>query len=239
MAFALGVFEIGFACSKLFAVAVLGGESPVVLAAWLVSECAALLLVRVRLGNWRAYFPAGDSALFSLFVHTAEYFLMLASPFFILRHPHVLTPCVYTGFVTWTLLGANPLMLALADYLAEGGRADNVEDLRPTILGATTALTGFGAACVFAAMDERYRSTFYKHTTLAMYLRSEYWNAHHKTTLRMKGEVLRGCNHDLVRAYEAIGEYARCYWPMDLVEPFVRENWCVGLLRAVSMSHSE
>ena len=35
------------------------------------------------------------------------------------------------------------------------------------------------------------------------------------------------CGHEAVRAAEVIGDSARAYWPMDLVEPFVRQNWYV------------
>ena len=97
--------------------------------------------------------------------------------------------------------------------------------MRRTVLAATTALSFVGAACVLATMDERLRPSFYRHETLAMYVRSTLWSEHHKTTLRIKGEVIRGCDFDLVRGYEAMGEHARCYWPMDLVKPFVRANW--------------
>ena len=57
-------------------------------------------------------------------------------------------------------------MLAVANYLAE----DRPDDLQRTILGATTALTLVGATCVIAAMNERFRPTFYKHETMAMYV---------------------------------------------------------------------
>ena len=234
MAFALGLFEIGFVCSKLVAVAILGRESPIALATWFGSECTALLLVRVGLGNWRSYFALGDLTTVSLIVHALEYLLVLASPFFILRHPHVFTPCVYTGFVAWTLLGANPLMLTVADYLAED-RVDDVEDLRRTVLAATTALSFVGAACVLATMDERLRPSFYRHETLVMYMRSTLWSEHPKTTLRIKGEVIRGCDFDLVRGYDAMGRHARCYWPIDLVEPFVSDNWCVARRGAIRL----
>ena len=75
-------------------------------------------------------------------------------------------------------------------------------------------------------MPERFRSTFYKHLTLAKYIREYVWCE--QTTLSIDGELVE-CDRDFVRAFDVIGDTARAYWPMDLVEPFVRANWCVPL----------
>ena len=89
-------------------------------------------------------------------------------------------------------------------------------------LGATTSLCVVGAACTLASTSEKYRPTFYKHCTLAMYVREYCW--HEQTLLKLNGELVV-CDRELVRAYDAIGDTARAYWPMDLVETFVRDNW--------------
>ena len=81
MHFALSLFILGYACSRLLAVALLGSVSGVALVAVLVSECLALLLARVAMKNWRFYMAAGDSAAFSILVaHLVYYLLMQAAP---------------------------------------------------------------------------------------------------------------------------------------------------------------
>ena len=47
------------------------------------------------------------------------------------------------------------------------------------------------------------------------------------TVTTINGELHTNCDRELVRVCEAIGATARCYWPMDLVRPFVRRHWCV------------
>ena len=120
-----------------------------------------------------------------------------------------------------TLLGSNPLMLGLAYYLFED-RPLLDSQTAAIILGGATALAIFGAACVLEATPENYRGGFYQHNTLAMYVRSFAWNE--QTSIKIDGKVKTGCTRELVRAAEVIGEHARCYWPDDLVRPFVREN---------------
>ena len=59
-----------------------------------------------------------------------------------------------------------------------------------------------------------------------MHNRNTWWRD--RTTLEIDGEIVTGCERELVQAQQGMA-YARCYWPMDLAEPFVRENWCVGM----------
>ena len=56
-----------------------------------------------------------------------------------------------------------------------------------------------------------------------MYVRSYVWTE--QTVLRIDGEIAE-YDRETIQAYEAIGDTARCYWPVDLIEPFVRQNWC-------------
>ena len=93
-------------------------------------------------------------------------------------------------------------------------------------LGTSTAACVVGAVCTLGLTPKRFRSTFYEHHTLTKYIREYVWCK--QTTLKIDGELVV-CDRELVQAYDTIGVegYARCYWPMDLVEPFVRENWCV------------
>ena len=218
----IGLFGLGFACSKLLVVVILSAASGATLAACLVTECLMLLFVRVALGNWRVWVPVGDNTSLSILFHITEYALMLVAPIPVLRHPHVLTPSVYAGFLAWTLVGANPLVLALAYAF----------DDKPTLewqtavmaLGTTTVMSVIGAVGVFFSMEERFRSSFYEHCTMAKHVRTYVWDE--RTAHRVQGKIDTDCDRELVRAAAAM-MYARCYWPMDLVEPFVRENWCV------------
>ena len=78
-------------------------------------------------------------------------------------------------------------------------------------------------------MQERFRSTFYKHCTLAMHVRDFEWNE--QTAAKVGGEILTGCDRELVRA-SVLMKTARCYWPTELVERFVVQNWRVICLTA-------
>ena len=61
--------------------------------------------------------------------------------------------------------------------------------------------------------------------TLATYLREYTWNE--ATAVTARGQLLIDCGQERIRA-DVIDNVARQYWPMDLVEPFVRENWWVS-----------
>ena len=52
---------------------------------------------------------------------------------------------------------------------------------------------------------------------------------HERAVVKVDGQLVHGCDRELVQTYEVIGDYARCYWPMELVKPLVRENWCLFL----------
>ena len=90
---------------------------------------------------------------------------MLLCPFPILRIPHWLSPRVYAGCVIWTLLGSNPLMLALA-YRFEDPTIDSYT--ATIVLGAATILSLVGAGCTFALAPQNHRAGFYEYRTLAM-----------------------------------------------------------------------
>mgnify|MGYP007000213275 CR=1 len=57
--------------------------------------------------------------------------------------------------------------------------------------------------------------------TYNTHLRTFWWDT--ATTFNVDGQVRTNFDRDTVRAHVMI--FAKCYWPMDLVEPFVRENW--------------
>ena len=82
---AFGLFMLGYLCSKVLAVAILGSVSFTTIAACFAGECAALLLIRVAIGNWRLYLPIGDRAWASLLFHIGNYLNMLAAPLPVLR----------------------------------------------------------------------------------------------------------------------------------------------------------
>ena len=44
------------------------------------------------------------------------------------------------------------------------------------------------------------------------------------TATAISGKLVEDCDRETVRAETAMS-FAKAYWPMDLVEPFVRENW--------------
>ena len=150
---------------------------------------------------------------------------MLAAPFPILRTAHVFTPSIYAGFITWTLVGANPLMIALAYTFDDKPKIE--WQTAATALGATTArvcgrrsgrfrVDGESDSAPRSTSTARWRSTFANTS----------WNE--RTTLRHPtGKIDTDCD-PRARASHGMHGYARCYWPMDLVEPFVRENWCVA-----------
>ena len=102
MSVALGLFDLGYSCSKLFAVAMLGSVSGGALAAFQTVECAGFLLARIAVGQWRFFPPIGDSTTFSFLVHVGFFMGMLTAPFTAMRGPHYLSPSVYMGFIVWT-----------------------------------------------------------------------------------------------------------------------------------------
>ena len=223
MSVALVLFSTGYSCSKLLALAMLGAVSGEALAAWLAAECVVFLLVRVMVSQWRFFVFLGDSTALSLTIHLGWFLIMLTAPFTFARGPHYLSPSIYAGFIAWTLLCANPIMLALAyNSFAENPKLD--WQTSATVLGASTAICVVGAVCALASMPEWFRSTFYKHYTMATYIRNYVWCE--QTTLQIDGELVE-CEREFVQAHVVIGDVARAYWPMDLVEPFARENWCV------------
>ena len=74
-------------------------------------------------------------------------------------------------------------------------------------------------------MNARLLPSFYKHQTLKQHIREFVWNEETAATAP-DGKLMKDCDRETIRAYCACS-FAKCYWPMDLVEPFVRENWCV------------
>ena len=201
----------------------LGSVSGAALAIWFAVECAGFLLARVAAGQWRLYTSAGESTVFSLCVHVGWYLSTLAAPFTGGRAPFLLSPSVYGGSVVYTLACSNPLMLELAYKFSSDKQPKPEWQTAAMALGATSALSVVGAICTLASTNERFRSTFYKHCTCAEYVRND-WDG--RTTVTIRGKIVTDCGRELVRIKLMKG-YNRCYWPMDLVEPFVRENWWV------------
>ena len=222
---AIGLFDLGYVCSKLIAVASLGHASGVALVVWLAGECATLLLVRVKLCNWRIWTSAGDSTSASLLTHVVVYLLVLAAPVLPLRNPHVLTPSVYASSVAWSLFGANPIMMTIAYKVFEDSSSADAVRARVIMLIASTAVGTLGAALSLASIGKPRRSTFHKHCTCATYTRTYAWNE--QVSITIGGELHTNCEREMVRAYQVIGSTARCYWPTDLVERFIAQNWCV------------
>ena len=144
---------------------------------------------------------------------------MIAAPIPFFRHPVWLSPLVYSGFVLWTLFAANPLMLALALHY------DATLPINPRllwiVLGGATAVCVLCALLAFQLMVPSFRSTFYRHRTLAMHLREFHWNRETK----WDGASIE-CNDDLdaVRA-RILKTYAKNYWPGDLARQWARDGW--------------
>ena len=74
------------------------------------------------------------------------------------------------------------------------------------------------AALGMANVVPAFRGTFYRHRTFATMLREFEWN---REPYLRDGELR---TREKIRA-GVVADFARCYWPMDLVEQFVREGW--------------
>ena len=123
----------------------------------------------------------------------------------------------------------NPLVLLLAYSYDDRPKFDSPS--AAMALGVTSAVCAVGAACVLAACEPRYRSSFYEHRTWVMHLRNFWWDD--ATAVNIDGKMRTNCDRETIRAWSIIRSTARYYWPMDLAEPFVRENWCVCRARFV------
>ena len=148
---------------------------------------------------------------------------MQAAPFPAMRCPWNLSPAIYAGFIVWTLCGANPLMLVLAYSFDKRPKVDSQS--AAIALGTTSALCALGISCTFASMERRFRSTFYKHRNCAKHVRDWCWDLATFST-DLNGQV-KEYDRETIRAYHAMS-FTKASWPMDLVEPFVRDNWCVS-----------
>ena len=94
------IFAFGYVTAKLVALAVFGTVARASLALALIGENVALLMLRVAARNWRWFNVAGDNTSFSLVGHfLATYPCMLAAPFPVFRHPFMLSPSIYAGFI--------------------------------------------------------------------------------------------------------------------------------------------
>ena len=80
MSLTFSLFELGYLCSKLLAIAILGSVSPIT-CGMARGRAHNTFAVRVAIGNWRFYDDVGDRASFSLLMHLGEGLLMLAAPF--------------------------------------------------------------------------------------------------------------------------------------------------------------
>ena len=115
-------------------------------------------------------------------------------------------------------------MLVLAYSFEKSPKIDSQS--AAVMLGATSAVCAAGAAFSFVALNERFRDSFWKHYPMSKHVREFWWETATVTT-GPDGQVMEDCDRETIRAYTAM-YFAKCYWPMDLVEPFVRDNWCVS-----------
>ena len=163
--------------------------------------------------------PIGDHAGFSLVSHVLGYLIMLAAPFPVMRAPFFISPSAYAGFIAWTLFAANPLMLVRAYSFDDRPKTDS--QTAAMALGVTTATCVIGAACALASMEQRWHSTFYEHRTLKKHVREFWWK---QATVGADNDGNFVYKKEDIIACHAMS-FARCYWPTDLVESFVRANW--------------
>ena len=89
------------------------------------------------------------------------------------------------------------------------------------VLGGATALSVLSALASFALMEPKFRSTFYRHRTMATHVREFHW----VRSTKMDGTKIE-CNDDLDAVRAGILEsYANAYWPNDLARLWVRDGW--------------
>ena len=214
-------FALGYVIAKLVAMAMLGTVSGTALACVLVGECVGTLLLRFAIGNWRWYNRGGDSTILSLVFHFfSSYPVMLAAPFPVFRHPLFLSPLLYSGYITWSLFAANPLMLALAFHF-DDEPAGMSQRVVWGVLGSATALSVLATLAAFVLMESSFRSTFYRHRTMATHVREHYWM---RETKWDRTPVISNDDLDAVRA-QTLSNYATAYWPTDFARQWVREGW--------------
>ena len=214
-------FALGYVTAKIVAMAMLGSVSGSLLALVLISESIGLWLTRFAVGNWRWFSSSGDSTAFSLISYALTFYpLMLAAPFPLIRHPFFLTPLVYSGFIAWSLFAANPLMLLLA-FRFDDEPSRISQWVVWSVLGTATCLSVLATLAAFVLMKPSFRSTFYRHRTMATHVRKHYWV---RSTKWDGTPVLSNDDMDSVRA-QALGGYASAYWPTDLARQWTREGW--------------
>ena len=108
------------------------------------------------------------------------------------------------------------MVLARLDYASDDDPIFNTYHLfMRTLLADGAAL---GVALVMAKMVPEYRKTFFRHRTMKTHVREFHWN---REPYMYNGEMQE---QEKIRA-EILTSYARFYWPMELVEAFVREGW--------------
>ena len=222
----IALFALGYVTAKLIAVAMLGTASSVSLGLMMVGESILLLLVRVALGNWRLFVPAGDNNAISLVFHFfAAYPLLLAAPIPVIRQPFFLSPTIYAAFITWTLFVANPFMLVLASFHNDGPTAAFDSNSVWIVWGISSALSVLSSLIAFVLMEPAYRGTFYRHRTFATHVREFHW----VRSTKFDGTLVAS-NRDLdeIRA-SLFQKYAKVYLPMDLAGHWVREGWAEWL----------
>ena len=150
---AMFLFVLGYMCSKLLAVALLSSVPGGWLVVFLTCECVTFLGVRMALQNWRIYMPVGDVTWVSLVGAIGVYIVLIAAPFPVFRAPFLVSPILYAGFIMWTILCSNPLMLLLAYSFGEPKIESHLTVL---MLTSTSAACVIGAALTFASMNPDY-----------------------------------------------------------------------------------
>ena len=223
---AITIFALGYVTAKLVALAVFGTVAGAFLALVLVGESAILLLARFAVDNWRWFNAAGDNASFSMLFHfLLVYPTFIAAPFPFGRHPFFLTPRIYLGLITWTLLVSNPLMLVLSFRYYEIPPSIGHPWIIWAIWGSATIFSVLAALLSFVLIEPDFRDTFYRHRPMRKHVREGHW----VRSTKWDGTQI-ACNDDLdaVRAW-TLQKFAKAYWPVDLARQWVRDGWAQWL----------
>ena len=111
---ALVLFCLCYLAARLVAISALGGVSLGALMVYLACELMGLLFIRMALGNWRLFTPAGDYSVISFISHVLYFSIVNAAPLPSLRCPwYLVRACARRGAcVAASVLLAHTLALA-------------------------------------------------------------------------------------------------------------------------------
>lgn len=216
-----------FAC-RIVAVGTLSSSAPIVFLVLSVGEFGLFCLVRAADYSLRIW-PAGfDSILCSVVVSIGFFCLLMAVPTSILRDPHLASPHIYAGFILYTTIVSNPLMLALAIFFdktdgvaANLATASSIQLRYSTlsiILGVSTALAWLAIALSLLNVQADYRHTFYRRKTYRQYTFDDSESVWHT------GVVSRlGFGNDAVKA-NCLQYDSPSYWNKDNVQSWLTRS---------------